>query len=49
MDRTAVQDLVKSLCEFMKFDVPKFKDNRPGLDWCRAFEERHREKMSRRK
>ena len=49
MDRAAVQDLVKSLCDHMNWKVTKFKDNRPGLDWCRAFEDRHKEKISRRK
>ena len=49
MDRTAVQDLVKSLCEFMKWEVTKFKDNRPGLDWCRAFEARHKDRLAKRK
>ena len=49
MDRTAVQDLVKSLCEFMKWEVTKFKDNRPGLDWCRAFENRHKDRLAKHK
>ena len=49
MDRAAVQDLVKSLCDHMNWKVTKFKDNRPGLDWCRAFEDRHKDKLSRRK
>ena len=33
----------------MNWKVTKFNDNRPGLDWCRAFENRHKEKISRRK
>ena len=41
MDRSAVQDLVQSLCKHMKCDVPQFKENRPGVDWCRGFEKRH--------
>ena len=45
MDRAAVQDLVKSFLDHMKWKVTKFKDNRPGLDWCRSFEERHRDKI----
>ena len=33
----------------MNFEVTKFKDNRPGLDWCRAFEKRHKYRLAERK
>ena len=40
MDRHAIRDLVKSFLDEMKWEVKCFRDNRPGLDWCRSFEER---------
>ena len=49
MDRDAVRDLVKSFLDHMQWKVTKFKDDRPGIDWCRSFENRHKEKISRRK
>ena len=49
MDRAAVQDLVKSFLDHMNWKVTKFKDNRPGLDWCRAFEARHKDRLAKRK
>ena len=45
MDRNAIRDLVKSFLDDMKLEVKMFRDNRPGLDWCRAFEERHRQNI----
>ena len=49
MDRDAIRDLVKSFLDHMQWKVTRFRDNRPGLDWCRSFENRHKEKISRRK
>ena len=49
MDRSAIRDLVKSFLDDMKWEVKCFRDNKPGLDWCSPFEERHKHKISRRK